>query len=100
MLARARIRAADGQVPVLRVSFVKTLEFLRPLWLFFDVGADLFSPDVKQEVLDRFYDFMRSFASRPRRSHNCSRAVRQPVTKWPRPLEIEFVEGRIEFTLV
>ena len=33
LLATERARAAAGEVPVLRVSFVKTLELMRPLWL-------------------------------------------------------------------
>lgn len=33
LLARERERAAAGRVPVLRVSFGKLLELMRPLWL-------------------------------------------------------------------
>ena len=100
LLARERARAAEGQLPVLRVSFVKTLELLRPLWLVFEVGADLLSPEVQQELLERFYAFLRRFASRPRRSRSCRRAVRQPVTGWPRMLDTDSVEGPLQFTLL
>jgi hypothetical protein len=100
LLARERVRVADGQLPVLRVSFVKTLEFLRPLWLLFDVGADLLSPEVQRELLERFYALLRRFATPPRRSRSCRRAVRQPIKKWPRLMETESVEGPLEFTLV
>jgi hypothetical protein len=100
LLARERARAAAGEVPVLRVSFVKTLELLRPLWLFFEVGADLLSPGIQCELLERFYKFLRRFASRPRRSRSCRRAVRQPVGKWPRLLETQSVEGPMQFNLL
>jgi hypothetical protein len=100
LLARERVRAADGQLPVLRVSFVKTLELLRPLWLVFEVGADLLSPRVQRELVERFDTLLRRFASRPRRSRSCPRAVRQPVTGWPRMLETQSVEGPLQFTLV
>jgi hypothetical protein len=100
LLARERVRAADGQLPVLRVSFVKTLELLRPLWLVFEVGADLLSPEVQRELLERFYAFLRRFASRRRRSRSCRRAVRQPVTGWPRMLETQSIEGPLQFTLL
>ena len=100
LLARERVRAADGQLPVLRVSFVKTLELLRPLWLVFEVGADLLSPEVQAELLERFYAFLRRFASRKRRSRSCRRAVRQPVRGWPRMFETESVEGPLHFTLL
>lgn len=100
LLARERARAADGQLPVLRVSFVKTLELLRPLWLVFEVGADLLSSRVQRELVERVYALLRRFASPPRRSRSCRRAVRQPVTGWPRMLQTESVEGPLQFTLL
>jgi hypothetical protein len=100
LLARERVRAADGQLPVLRVSFVKTLELLRPLWLVFAVGRDLLSPEVQAQLWERFYTFLRRFASRPRRSRSCPRAVRQPVTGWPRLRETQSIEGPLAFTLL
>jgi hypothetical protein len=41
LLAQERDRAAAGKVPVLRVSFIKLLELMRPLWLVFSLGDDL-----------------------------------------------------------
>jgi hypothetical protein len=43
LLAAERARAAAGQVAVLRVSFVKVLELLQPLWLTLELGEDLLS---------------------------------------------------------
>jgi hypothetical protein len=100
LLARERVRAAAGQLPVLRVSFVKTLELLRPLWLVFAVGADLLSPQVQQELLERCYEYLRRFATRPRRSRSCRRAVRQPVSGWPRMLDPQSLEGPLHFQLL
>jgi hypothetical protein len=100
LLARERARAAAGQLPVLRVSFLKTLELLRPLWLVFEVGADLLDAKTQSELCERFYEFLRRFASRPRRSRSCPRAVRQPIGKWPRLLQTQSVEGPLQFTLL
>lgn len=100
MPARERARPADGQLPVLRVSFVNTPELLRPLRLVFEVGADLLSPGVQRQLLERVYTFLRRFASRPRRARSCRRAVRQPATGWPRMLETQSVENPIQFTLL
>ena len=100
LLARERMRAAGSQLPVLRVSFIKTLELLRPLWLVFEVGADLLSARVQEQLLDRFSEYLRQFATRKRRSRSCRRAVRQPVTKWPRLLETQSVEGPLQFAIV
>ncbi len=100
LLARERARTADGQLPTLRVSFVKTLELLRPLWLVFEVGADLLSPRIQRELSERFDTFARRFASRPHRSRSCPRALRQPVSKWPRLMHNHSVEDPLQFAIV
>ena len=100
LLAKERARAAAGQVPVLRVSFIKTLELMRPLWLVFALGADLLSENQKAQLTERFYEQARRCLSRPRRSRSCPRAVRQPVSSWPRLLKNESFEGLLRFTLV
>lgn len=100
LLARERSRAAAGEVPVLRVSFVKTLELLRPLWLVLELGAEVLSERQKEQLVERFYEHMRACVSRPRRSRSCPRAVRQPIRGWPRLLENQSCEGPIQFTFL
>ena len=100
MLAQERARAAAGQVAVLRVSFLKTLELMRPLWLVFALGDDLLSEQQKAQLTARFQEQLRRCLTRPRRSRSCPRAVRQPVSKWPRLLENKSFEGPLRFTLV
>lgn len=102
LLAKERARAAAGQVPVLRVSFIKTLELLKPLWLVFELGADLLSEEQKAALVERFYEFARRFVKvkRKRRSRSCPRAVRQPVSGWPRLLKNKSIEGPLRFTFV
>lgn len=55
-LARERARAAAGAVPVLRVSFIKTLELMRPLWLTLALGGDWLSVRQKQQLTERFWE--------------------------------------------
>ena len=50
LLARERARAAAGETPVLRVSFIKTLELMRPLWRTLALGGDLLSARQKQQT--------------------------------------------------
>ena len=100
LLAQERARAAAGQVPVLRVSFIKTLELLRPLWLVLELGADLLSEKQKQQLVERFYEQMRRCLSRKRRSRSCPRAVRQPVTGWPRLQQNASVESPLYFKVL
>lgn len=71
-----------------------------PLWLIFEVGADLLSVRVQEQLIERFYECLRQFATRQRRSRSCRRGVRQPVTKWPRLLETQSVEGPLLFAIV
>lgn len=99
LLAKERARAAAGEVPVLRVSFVKTLELMRPLWLVFALGADLLSEEQKEALVERFYEHARRMVSRPRRSRSCPRAVRQPVSSWPRLLNNKSFNGPLRFTM-
>ena len=100
LLAAERARAAAGQGSVLRVSFVKVLELLRPLWLTLALGEDLLSEQQKNQLVKRFYDHMGRCVTAPRRSRSCPRAVRQPVSGWPRLLRNESVEGPLYFQLL
>lgn len=87
MLAQERVTAADGQVPVLHVSFVKLLELMRPLWLVLELGDDLLEEWQKEELTKRFHEQARRCLTGPKRRRSCPRAVRQPVTGWPRLLK-------------
>lgn len=101
LLARERVRAAAGAVPVLRVSFLKTLELMRPLWLTLALGGDLLSPRQKQQLTERFLERAGRYVTRPRaRPRSCPRAVRQPVSGWPRLLHNQSWEGPVHFKLL
>ncbi len=100
ILARERMRAATGQAPVLRVSLIKLLELLRPLWLVLELGSDLLSDRQKEPLTQRFYAQARRCLSPPRRSRSCPRVVRQPVRGWPRLVKNQSWEGPVQFKLI
>jgi hypothetical protein len=100
LLAKERDRAAAGLVPVLRVSFIKLLELLRPLWLVLALGDDLLSERQKQQLTERFYEQARAYLTPKRRLRSCPRKIRQPVSGWPRLLKNEYWEGPITFNFV
>ncbi len=101
LLARERARAAGGETPVLRVSFIKTLELMRPLWLTLALGGDLLSPRQKQQLTERFLERAGRYVRRRRnRPRSCPRAVRQPVSGWPRLLQNQSWEGPAQFKLL
>jgi hypothetical protein len=97
LLARERDRASGGQVPVLRVSFIKLLELLRPLWLVLALGDDLLSARQKDQLTARFYEQARGCLTPKRRRRSCPRKVRQPVSGWPRLIENEYFDGSVTF---
>ena len=100
MLAGERARAAAGQVAVLRVSFLKTLALMRPLWLVLALGDDLLSEDQKRQLTERFQEQLRLCQSRPRRVRSCPRAVRQTLSKWPRLRENKSSNEPLRLTVV
>jgi hypothetical protein len=102
LLARERARAATGQVPVLRVSFLKTLELLRPLWLTLAIGGELLSGRQKQQLTEKFLAFAQRWYVTPRRKtpRSFPRAVRQPVSSWPRLRRNQSWQGPALFKLL
>ena len=100
LLARERARAANGQVPVLRVKFGVVLAVVRSMWFFLGPCDDLLTDQQKDQIVQRGDALMRHCVTAKRRSRSCPRAVRQPVRKWPRLMESASVEGPVQFTLV
>lgn len=100
LVAQERVRAAAGIAPVLKVSFAKLLELLRPLWLVLAIAGDLLSERVRRELTQRFYDHMLQCRVQEREARSCQRKVRQPVSKWPRLLETQSYEGPLSFSIL
>lgn len=100
LVARERLHAAQGVAPVLRVSFAKVLELLRPLWLVLAIGGDLLTDDQQHELTQRFYDHMLLCLVQKRLPRSCARKVRQPVGKWPRLLATESWQGPLSFSIL
>lgn len=94
------LMSALSGLPGLRVSFVKVLELFRPLWLTLELGEDLLSERQKDQLVQRFNQHMGRCVTPQRRSRSCPRAVRQPVTGWPRLQWNESVEGPLHFRLI
>jgi hypothetical protein len=101
LLAAERLRAAGGQVPVLRVSFAKILELcVKPMWLWLDLGHGVLTDHQLTQIMQRGYQRMRRYVTPPRRARSCPRAVRQPIQAWPRLLRTQSIEGAMHFQLV
>jgi hypothetical protein len=101
LLAAERLRAAGGQIPVLRVSFAKILELcVKPMWLALDLADGLLTDQQLTRMMKRGYARMRQYLTPPRRARTSLRAVRQPIQAWPRLLQTRSIEGPMHFQLV
>lgn len=93
VLASERARAATSTIPALRISFGHLLNLVRGMWLVLGPFDDIFTDQQKQRVVRRGQMLMRRSLTAPRRARTCARAVRQPVTRWPRLVHTQSIEG-------
>lgn len=100
LLAQERARAAAGQQPVLDISFLKCLELLRPLWLLLALAVEVLTPQAKRQLVRVCYREIQRCTKPKRRARTCLRAVRQPVTGWPRLLEPKYTTGDWACTII
>lgn len=88
MLADLRIEAGrSGNIPVLRISFLKVLHHVSSLWEVFSWGKGVLTEEQKRKFVQGMIRSIRSQCSPPRRARSCPRAIRQPVSSWPRKLK-------------
>ena len=100
VLVDYRITAAKaGEVGVLRISFLKTFEMIQGLWQFLEVSSDLLGPDKVRLVVRRTLRQIAEFATPKRRKRSCPRALRQPVSSWPRLRKNIYRNGPIQCTV-
>jgi Transposase DDE domain len=100
LLARERARAANGQMPVLRVKFGVLLAIVRSMWFYLGPLEDLLTDRQKDQVVERGEALMRRCLTGKRRSRTNPRAVRQPIRGWPRLQQTNSVEGPLQFNVV
>lgn len=100
VLVDYRITAAKvGEVGVLRISFLKTLEVVQGLWQFLEVSADLLGPDKIRLLVRRTLRQIGEMAIPKRRKRSCPRALRQPVSSWPRLRKNTYHNGPVEYSV-
>jgi hypothetical protein len=101
ILVEERIKAAKvGEVPVLRISFLKTLEAIRGLWHFLEVTEDLLDARGVRLAVRRTMRRIAEMAIPKRRQRSCPRALRQPVSSWPRLLKNTSIKDAPEYNLI
>jgi hypothetical protein len=99
IVARVRLAAAGDHTPVLQISFVRTLDLFRSLWSIAPALADLLPVESIPSLLRRILQRLAQEPSPPRRARSCPRALRQPVSKWPRLLKNSGSTGAFQFKI-
>lgn len=100
VLVDYRLEAAGaGEVGVLRISFLKTFQIVRGLWQFLEVSADLMGPEQLRLVVRRTLRKIAERAIPKRRQRSCPRALRQPVSSWPRLRKNTDRTGAVEYSV-
>jgi hypothetical protein len=100
VLVDYRIEAASmGEVAVLRISFIKTLQVVQGLWQFLEVSSDLLTPAQVRLVVRRSLRRIADMAIPKRRQRSCQRALRQPVSSWPRLRKNTCRKGPLEHSV-
>ena len=100
VLVDYRVEAASvGEVGVLRISFMKTLQVVQGLWQFLEVSADLLNPAGVRLVVRRSLRRIAEMAIPKRRQRSCQRALRQPVSSWPRLRKNTYRRGDVAYSV-
>jgi uncharacterized protein with NAD-binding domain and iron-sulfur cluster len=100
MLVHYRVSAAaKGEVGVLRISFLKTLQMVQGLWRFLELSGDLLGPQKVRLLVRRALRQISESAIAPRRKRSCPRGLRQPVSSCPRIRCNTYRKGAIEYSV-
>ena len=100
VLVDYRVEAArKGQVGVLRISFLKTLQAVRGLWQFLEVTSDMLTSEQVRLVVRRTLRQIGERAIPKRRARSCPRKLRQPVSSWPRLRKNTYGKGAVDYSV-
>jgi hypothetical protein len=100
VLVDYRVEAASvGEIGVLRISFLKTLQVVQGLWQFLELSGDLLSPAQVRLVVRRALRQIAQMAIPKRRARSCPRALRQPVSSWPRLRKNTYRTGSLDYSV-
>ena len=101
VLVEARVlRSRHATVAVLRISFRDVLHQVRFLWSLLALGEGGYRHRTYWAVLRGLIGELRGCVNPPRRARSCTRAVRQPVTGWPRLLRRRETQGEFHYKAV
>lgn len=88
LMARTRLETAESLATGAQsVSLRRVRAVVEPLWVFMEVAGNILSDAQQRAIISEAEAMLRREALLPpRRARSCARAVRAPVSKWPRLL--------------
>lgn len=99
ILARQRVLAArKGKSAPLSISYAKMLSNLNLIWVMMAVAQSPAEVKAAHSMAQRIIQLLAADPLPTRRKRTCQRAVRQPVTSWPRLTTPSSINGDLEFT--
>ena len=98
VIARIRVEVGAGQV--LRISFAQVREHVQAFWWMCQWFGESTPVENIRRAAGTMLKFLAEHASGPRRARSCPRAVRQPVTGWPRLLRNQSLSGAIHCEVI
>ena len=100
IIARIRVTAAGKEHPPLQISFIQTLHHCRSFWWITSAAfSDLLPAELAPRLYQRILDLLGEQPSSPRRDRSCPRALRQPVSSWPRLRKNVTSTGAFEYKI-
>ena len=101
IIAAERLTVArSGELNPLSISFIKTLEEMNALWTILSVAQGLIDDITAGKLVERVRESIIRQMTPARRKRNCARKVRQPVSGWPRLINIESNEVDYTFEII
>lgn len=98
MLVEQRLKVATmGEVEVVRISFLKVMETVSGLWRFLELTEGMLTSKQIGKVVGKALQQLADRALGKRRKRSCQRALRQPVSSWPRLTRNTYKNGGPEY---
>jgi hypothetical protein len=91
--------ACKFNVPIMQVSFARTLDMCRNLCWLLSIANNILSSKQIKEITDLAYQELTRQQSKQRRKRSCPRKVRQPVNKWPRLMKNNYDKGEFNYEI-
>lgn len=101
LLVEERLKVASlGEVEVVRISFLKVMQTVSGLWQFLELTQEMLTDRQATKVVSKALAQIAKYALSKRRRRSCPRAIRQPVSSWPRLTRNTYKQGQPEYQIL